>query len=444
MKFKDKLQFVRENMRKNRSRVYMTILATAMGCAFLMVLASVGFGLQETIVKDITQDGAVTQVEVIGKASEDESVERPGLTEEDVAYFESMDNVKTVVRQKGLENWESTYALGEYISNHSQTRVVHYPSEVESGFELSEGRMPEKEYEVVVGYHFAETLQKESNSEEMDLFEGELIGKEITFTVPQYFDGERETTEMTFTVVGIGKEPLRKYSFDSFVNISMEAMAEIEAFTETAYGQIMEPSMTEEMIKILKEVPSNYSYMGVYAMDMEQVQHILDTAKADGYYAYSPLEQLKEVNVLFAVVKIGLVFVGTVAVIIASIGIFNTMSMAVTERTQDIGIMKAIGGSPKMIKSLFLMESAYIGLIGAAIGTIASYMISYGVNFALPIIVEGVFNDEVGEEIMLSYIPWSLTLTCVGISLLVAILSGLKPAAKATRIDVLKALRRDI
>lgn len=442
MKFKDKFQFVRENMKKNRSRVFMTILATAMGCAFLMVLASVGFGLQETIIKDVTQNGVVTEVEVSGKSNGDNPETSARLTQSDIEYFEEMENVHTVVRRKQLDNWESFYTLEDFAS-YPETRVVHYPSEKKAGFSLSEGRMPESPNEVVVGYHLKETFGKEVDGQYQE-YQDSLIGKEIILSIPQFFDEKKETKEFTLTIVGIAEEPVNINSYQNFVNITEEKMKEIEDFTGTAYGALLDPSISEEARETLKSQESSYSYLGVYATDMEHVQGILDNARADGYNAYSPIEQLKEINLLFAVLKVGLLFVGTIAVIIASIGIFNTMSMAVTERTQDIGIMKAIGGSPKMIKSLFLMESAYIGIIGALIGTAASYMISFGVNLALPHIIKMVFNEEMGTEVMLSYIPWSLTAICVGISLVVAILSGLKPAAKATRIDVLKALRRDI
>lgn len=442
MKFKDKFQFVRENMKKNRSRVFMTILATAMGCAFLMVLASVGFGLQETIIKDVTQNGVVTEVEVSGKSNPDNSDSRGRLGQSDIEYFEEMENVYTVVRRKQLDNWDSFYTLEDFTS-YADTRVVHYPSEEKAGFSLSEGRMPESPNEVVVGSTLKDSFGKAEDGE-FQPFQEELVGKEITLSVPQFFDDKKETKEFKLTIVGIAAEPANQNRYQNFVNITEEKMKEIEDFTGTAYGALLDPYMSEEMIEELKSAQSSYSYLGVFATDMEHVLGIVDKAKEDGYYAYSPLEQLKEINLLFAVLKVGLLFVGTIAVIIASIGIFNTMSMAVTERTQDIGIMKAIGGSPKMIKSLFLMESAYIGIIGALIGTVASYLISYGVNLALPHIIKMVFNEEMGTKVMLSYIPWSLTAICVGISLIVAILSGLKPAAKATKIDVLKALRRDI
>jgi acetoin utilization transport system permease protein len=120
------------------------------------------------------------------------------------------------------------------------------------------------------------------------------------------------------------------------------------------------------------------------------------------------------------------------------------MTMAVTERSQDIGIMKAIGATPKTIKRIFLLESGYIGLWGVGLGTLLAYLVSYGVNFALPIVVEQFIGERVPEGFMLSYIPWSLTAIAVTICMGVTLISGWRPAAKATTVDVLKALRRDV
>ncbi|MDE1455742.1 FtsX-like permease family protein, partial [Bacillus paralicheniformis] len=88
--------------------------------------------------------------------------------------------------------------------------------------------------------------------------------------------------------------------------------------------------------------------------------------------------------------KIGLIFVGVIAVLISAIGIFNTMTMAVTERTQEIGIMKAIGASPNVIRKMFLLESAYIGILGSVLGVIISYGVSFLVNKIIPPILSSV------------------------------------------------------
>jgi acetoin utilization transport system permease protein len=120
------------------------------------------------------------------------------------------------------------------------------------------------------------------------------------------------------------------------------------------------------------------------------------------------------------------------------------MTMAVTERSQDIGIMKAIGANPKTIKKIFLLESGYIGIWGAALGTLLAYAVSNLVNFGLPVAIEQFSGEKVPENFIFSYIPWTLTAIAVGICMSVTLISGWRPAAKATQVDVLKALRRDI
>jgi acetoin utilization transport system permease protein len=92
MKFKDKYRFVRQNMKKNKSRLFMTILATSIGCCFLVVLASVGFGFQKSLTEVITSAGSLTEITVSKK-----DMTNPTLfTDDDVKFFESIKNVRSV------------------------------------------------------------------------------------------------------------------------------------------------------------------------------------------------------------------------------------------------------------------------------------------------------------------------------------------------------------
>lgn len=188
----------------------------------------------------------------------------------------------------------------------------------------------------------------------------------------------------------------------------------------------------------------NVSY-NAYATDMEAVKGVLKKLKAMNLSVYSVTEQLDQLNVFFLALKVGLIFVGTIAVLIASIGIFNTMTMAVTERTREIGVMKAIGAGPKLIQRLFIMESAYIGVLGTVIAIIISYIISFLANLALPKILDAVISDGGIEEagIRFSTIPWELVVIASLISIGVAVLSGWRPARKATKIDVIQALHQE-
>ncbi|MEH7491528.1 ABC transporter permease [Neobacillus niacini] len=451
MKLRDQFRFVRQNMKKNRTRVYMTILATAMGCAFLIVLASVGFGLQKSVVKEMTERRIMTQIDVYGQETK-ENGEYRQLDSKDVQAFEEMSDVKAVTRRKMLQQ-EGFYSIGNYQQS-TQTVVANFPSEIKAGFELSEGSLGKGKTEVVVGYNFPlnlavkgeqtnEFFDEQGQLKEEYRYNGKLIGETIDLTVRKIEDGKEIEKVYSVTVVGISKKPTKEWTEDRSVYISEELLKEIEVFTGTPKGIILD-SANQVNLADLEASKNTFDDVKVYAKNMEAVQGIVDNLKKKDYATYSVVNELKEVNLMFAIAKAGLIFIGTIAILIASIGIYNTMTMAVTERAPDIGIMKAIGANPRTIKRIFLLESSYIGLIGAFIGTIVSYCISYAVNFVIPLIIKQAFGEETPPKLIFSDIPLSLPIICIVICYGVTILSGLRPAQRATRVDVLRAMRREV
>ncbi|GAA0311661.1 acetoin utilization transport system permease protein [Gracilibacillus halotolerans] len=442
MKLQDQWQFIRSNMKKSKSRVYMTVLASAMACTFLVVLASVGFGIHDTLIKDVIENRNVTQIEIYGLDKDGESKE---IGDEEIKQIENMEGVKAVTRSKELAQ-TPVYRTDNY-AGHGWTVVSHFPSEIEAGMEVEEGRLPENANEIIVGHHFSNELIPQdkdvneifdANGELLEEFayKDSLLGKEISLTVSKETNGKEEEHTLNVTIVGITAPPARGWMEDRTVHISEELLAEIEDFTGTVKGAVHE---SEDHY-----VSSGYDRIHAYAHNMEGVVDISEQLNEEGYYAYSPAEELKNINVVFTIVKAGLIFIGTIAIIIASIGIYNTMTMAVTERTPDIGIMKALGAHPKKIKQIFLLESSYIGLLGVLIGIVASYIISFIANIGLTMIVEGMFEEQLPEGFRFSSIPLSLVAITVIICLTVTVISGSKPAKKATQVDVLQALRREI
>lgn len=449
MKLKDQFRFVRQNMKKNRTRVYMTVLATAMGCAFLIVLASVGFGLQKSIVKDIIERRVVTAIDVHGK--EESKGNYRSITDKDIRVFNKIDNVKAVTKRNMVQQ-PTTFQTGNFQVD-TQTIAADFPSETKAGFELSKGHLPKKEDEVVVGYNFLTNLaSKNAKPEELYdekgilkdeyRYKGKLLGEKLELTIRQNEKGKVKEKTFTVTVAGIGVKPTKKWVEDRNAYISAGLLKEIEAFTGTAKGMLLDPNSTPDQTPPIDS--GTYDEVKIYAKNAEAVQGITDVLKEKKYATYSVLNELKEVNLVFTIVKTGLIFIGTIAILIASIGIYNTMTMAVTERAPDIGIMKAIGANPRTIKRIFLLESSYIGLLGALIGTIVSYIISYAVNFALPIVIKSAFGENAPADLTFSHIPISLPIICVTICYLVTILSGMRPAKRATQVDVLKAMRREV
>ena len=266
----------------------------------------------------------------------------------------------------------------------------------------------------------AANKKQENYMGEDEGFKGAIVGQTVTLTVE---NDEEQQVVKPFKVVGVLQAPSYEWMIDNQVIFSDKAINFFAGLQPDPF-------------------PSEYI---IHMDSMENVKPLLTKLKKEGLGVYSVIEQMDQINVFFAVFKAGLLFVGTIAVLIASIGIFNTMTMAVTERTREIGVLKAIGASPKLIQCLFLMESAFIGIVGTVIAVIISYVISVTVNFALPIVLEMATGEDMGErEMIFSAIPWQLVVIASAISIGVAMISGWRPARKATKIDVIQALRQEV
>lgn len=445
MRFKDQMKFVRQNIRKNKMRIFMTVLASAMGTTFLIVLASVGFGLHDTLLKDVMEQDKINEISVYGY----DDGEYREINENDLDYFKSLENVKSVRHVNYVS--QGPNILVDDFELSSNMISVNFDAEREAGLNLAKGDYPKADTEIIVGYHFAEYLMPtgvdpekvfddEGNKLDEYKFKDEIVGQTVKFEIEKYDEDDNvETKSFEVTIVGVVEKPNRDWQTNTQVYISEGLLTELEAFTGTSNAF---PFAHDEYY----ELKDFRTFDEVY-IHTDSVQYIKDltTFLTDNhYYAYSVANEINQINILFNVAKAGLVFIGTIAVLIASIGIYNTMTMAVTERAPDIGIMKAIGANPKTIKQVFLLESSYIGIIGAVIGTAVAYLISFAVNLAIPLIIESIFNESLPEGFKFSVIPLSLIVISITICLLVTIISGARPAKRATQIDVLKAMRRDL
>lgn len=424
---KDQREFISQHMKRNKLRVFMTILAAAMGCAFLIILASVGFGLHKTIQDEVLSNRIVTEVELYGKENGD------APTAEELQAIRKMAHVKTVVERINVPG--SPVVMLDGKEGYGKLVYTDLKAEQQANLSLFLGDIPKNATEVVVGYHFASNFLSEKEYEQLNNAENylekqeeltapireDLIGKTISIEIFD-FETEEVVTTQTFTVTGIAKKPAKDWAYD-----------------DTIYA---DTSKSEEVLSAFG-IDSPDISITVHATDFKYVADLTTSLKDQGFLVYSVTEELGQMNMLFTVIQIGLVIVGTVAVMIASIGIFNTMTMAVTERTREIGIMKAIGAPPKLIQRLFLMESTAIGLIGTCIAIAVSYAMSLLVNIIVPFIVFNSLGEEAPTDmtITVSYIPWQLVLIAAVISIGVAVLSGWRPARKATSIDVIQALK---
>ncbi len=188
-----------------------------------------------------------------------------------------------------------------------------------------------------------------------------------------------------------------------------------------------------------KKKEGTYSSIQVRVMDMKMIDPVSEQLRAMDVGVFSIVDQLDDIKRVFLIMNSLLGAVGAIALIVAGLGIINTMVMSILERQREIGIMKAIGGSEKEIRMIFFVEVGVIGLVGAFFGLILGWLVTRVAN----VVMNTQILPEDMEPVNLFYFPVWLILGAVAFSILISLAAGLYPAARAARIDPVRALRHD-
>ena len=221
--------------------------------------------------------------------------------------------------------------------------------------------------------------------------------------------------------------------------------------------------------------PKKVTYNEVYIKvdDIKNVDKICDTLKEEGYQISSMVDYRKQMQQQTAQRQLRLAGLAAISLFVAALNIANTMTMAIYERTREIGVMKVLGCEIGNIRRMFLIESGMIGFIGGVAGTILSYIISFGMNNMTMIVYGlntllmklginatidlsslmgssdsmyyggGMYMSDSGSGTVMSIIPFWLVLAAIGFAVVVGLLSGIVPASRAVRISALEAIRHD-
>lgn len=164
-----------------------------------------------------------------------------------------------------------------------------------------------------------------------------------------------------------------------------------------------------------------------------------DQIRKQGFGAFSLLDASKTVRNIFIFVDMFLFIFGCLALVVAALGIVNTLVMAIMERRREIGIMKALGASDGDVKSIFFVEAGCMGLLGGAIGVAIGWVIGRAIDFGTAIYLR---QQEIKPETFW-YVPWWLVFFGVGFAVLVSLSAGIYPASRAAKLDPVHALRHD-
>jgi len=182
---------------------------------------------------------------------------------------------------------------------------------------------------------------------------------------------------------------------------------------------------------------NNYSQLKVVSKNRDQLSGLRQKIEALGFSTRSVVDTVLQIEQFFATARVILAVLGVVALSIAALGMFNTLTISLLERTREVGLMKAMGMKSDEVQELFLTESMVMGFFGGVLGI----LLGYGAGKLLSLILSSLAWTQGLGAIDIAYLPWGFLVFVLGLSLLVGFGTGIYPAQRATQISALDALR---
>ncbi len=397
MKLFDLFYLSLENFKNRKSRVIFTILGVSVGIGAILFLVSLGYGLQKALLERITTEESLLTLDITPA-----EVGLVVLNEKSLEKIALLENVERVSPQAVIF---AQVSLGELFSE----TVVNL---VNPDFFVLEGTL------LAVGKTFTEQDQQKIvvNSSAVELFNlkpEQILGKSLSFNffLPKEVEGmlEIEVFEIQreFKVIGV-----------------------IEAPGSPGQIYIKRGDLPELLIQ-------KYQFAKVKVVDSGFIESVRGELIGMGFLVSALSDIVDQANKIFRAIQIILGIFGVVALIVAAIGLVNTMTISLLERTNEIGIMRAIGSSPRDIKKLFLGESFIIGflggVVGIGIGILGAEIFNLGIN-----ILSGALG---GQQINLFVYPGWFIIFIIILSSIVGLIAGFWPARQAAKLNPLEALR---
>ncbi len=440
MSLNDLISMALRNLWKRRLRTFLTVLGVVIGTASIVVMVSIGIGMNESYIKQVSEWGSLQVIEVyppnssegmiVSNTSQSKIKNKNNNVVLDVKAIQGFKEIPGVIAATPVLNDYMQLICGKYVADVSFVGID--PSCFDDlGYNISEGRglLENDKVSLVVGesvlssfYNPKLSWQARYNSEPptVDIFNDKV---QITY---DYAYGTKDADK-------------------SIKPIKAEAVGKLSGNDQNGYSVIMPIKQLEKIQKEKQKHNSNngnssnkkksgtYEKALVRVENIEKVQEVQTYIKSLGYNASSLSDVLESMKETTKMLRTMLGAIGAISLVVAAIGITNTMVMSIYERTREIGVMKVIGASLKDIKRLFLTEAAIIGFVGGVFGMIVSFVASKVVNY---------FAAQQSSN-MLSSIPLWLYLASLIFATFVGIASGYLPAKRAMNLSALTAIKTE-
>ena len=451
MRFLDLLTMSINNLRRRKVRTALTVLGVVIGTASVVVMVSLGIGLNALMMEMYSSYGSMTAIEIYnyGNNGNNGTNDNPlYLTDDTVKEFLRIPHVTSAspVLETNVILKQGVYETNTSINGVTREFMEQIP--------LGQGKLPDPkstEMEFIYGNAVVQWFQNSKTGkgywDTQELPDIDYMNKPmfVIFDTDAYYQS-RSGGSGDGTPV---KAP-KKY----LIRTAGVVEGGIDDYNSYAYGVYTDiDQLKTQLKKIYKKNPipgqptnkkgKPYSYFiynqaYVYVDDMENVTAVQKAITDMGFQANSQMEWIEQSQQTYNMIQLVLGGIGAISLFVAAIGIANTMMMSIYERTKEIGVIKVLGCDLRTIRNMFLLESGFIGFMGGVIGVAISYGIGFIMNHFL-----GIGQIMTGQAGNISRIPLWLAAAAVVFAIFVGMAAVFFPSLRAMHLSPLAAIRNE-
>ena len=462
MKTRDLTELAVRNLREAILRNSLTTLGVAVGVASLVAMLSLGVGLQTLASQKLNSSGLFDAVFVTSKRGmrgPNGDVDRPRRNDEKSTKSEPAKPLDESARLEfeKLPNVTEAYPQVRFLTEvrlngqSFSTNVLAMPdsSRKTGSFDNITGKFfssPTAD-EAILQSEFAKELNPQTAS---------LVGKEITLRYAQRHENpppdankpkdiDDELDDMLgggggISIVSHDKKLKIVGIIDTDPSAGVGGFGGGRVFIPLKTAQDMHPAQGGDVGEFVRAGGSSkptYMALTVRVTNPKYVMQVEESIKKMGFNTFSLLDATRSLRLVFTVFDLFLGLFGSLALTVASLGIINTLVMAILERRREIGVLKALGATDRDVRSLFFAEAGAMGLLGGICGVAIGWLIGQALTWGTTIYLKR--QDLPGVKI--SYVPWWLAAGAIAFAVIVSLVAGLYPAGRAAKLNPVEALR---
>ncbi len=461
MKTVDIVRMAYGNLFRRKVRAFLTIIGVFIGTMAIVVMMSLGIGLKEATTKQMESWGDLNMITVNQGRSYDSET---GEMREDEQHLND-DAVALMQGQPGVVSVMPMYNIGgsaKYGKKEGYLNLYGVDPETfaSMNYTIAEGRMIDNRYStsIIVGWQVVNQFwdpddrgggmyyygRGGSDTEQPD--SREMLNSVVYIQLQNQYNYEISPRKQPLTVIGVLEGEYKDHAYNAYVPI--ESMRKWREFiNDQSYMTAEQKADYDRQQKEMEENgwgssrnPEDYDQIIINCKDVKAAREVAATLRETGYNLWTIADSMEGVEQQALIIQAVLGGIGAITLLVATIGIANTMIMSIYERTREIGVMKVIGAGVGDIRKMFLMEAGLIGVCGGVLGLILSYGASHVIN-NLAGDYMGTLPD--GTPLGISSIPPWLAMFALAFAFFIGILAGWYPARRASKLSPILAIRNE-